>query len=192
MKLITKLYQAAYAFLLIPHLILYYLSNNRNIINEDLSRWSKEKNKPGSNIKLLLYFLTNSPDFRSIFYFRTRGIIAAILKIYCRKEKYFIIDQNTKLGGGIVTAHPYSTILNAESIGTNLYVNHLVTVGEIDGKRPTIGNNVKLYANCTVIGGISIGDNVTIGAGSVVTKSIPKNSVVVGNPARIIKTMTDI
>lgn len=39
----------------------------------------------------------------------------------------------------------------------------------------------------TVIGNINIGNNVTIGAGSVVIKSIPDNCVVVGNPARIVK-----
>ena len=38
-----------------------------------------------------------------------------------------------------------------------------------------------------MFGGITIGDNVIIGAGSVVTKDIPSNCVVVGNPARIIK-----
>lgn len=44
-----------------------------------------------------------------------------------------------------------------------------------------------IAANSTVIGEISIGDNVIIGAGSVVTKDIPSNSVYVGNPAKFIK-----
>ena len=42
-------------------------------------------------------------------------------------------------------------------------------------------------ANCVVIGEIVIGKNVTIGAGSVVTKNIPDNAIVIGNPARILK-----
>jgi len=62
-----------------------------------------------------------------------------------------------------------------------------VTIGESNGKLPTLGNNVKLYTNCTVLGDITIGDNVIVGAGAVVVKSIPDNCVVVGNPARIIK-----
>lgn len=53
--------------------------------------------------------------------------------------------------------------------------------------KPVIGDNVKICANAIVIGGITIGDNVTIGAGSVVTKSVPSDCVVAGNPARIIR-----
>ena len=52
---------------------------------------------------------------------------------------------------------------------------------------PKIGNNVTIYAGACVSGGITIGDNVVIGANAVVTKDVPDNAVVVGNPARIIK-----
>ena len=94
--------------------------------------------------------------------------------------------MTTELGGGVLTGHPYCTILNADSIGENLYVNHLVTVGEVNGKRPTIGHNVSIYTGAIVIGDIHIGNNVKIGAGAVVVKSVPDNAVVVGNPAKII------
>ena len=55
---------------------------------------------------------------------------------------------------------------------------------------PVIGKNVFLGAGCVVIGDISIGDGSVIGANAVVTKSIPPNSVAVGVPARVIKTLT--
>ncbi len=177
-----------YKIFLLPHVILYKLSKNKSDIDKDIDRWAIAKEVNGSKIRLLLNFLANSSDFRTVFYFRNRGIISKILNIYCRKEKYFIIDTTTKLGGGILTGHPYSTILNAESIGENFYVNHLVTVGEVEGKRPTIGKNVSIYTGAIVIGNITIGDNCIIGAGSVVTKSIPDNCTVVGNPARILNT----
>ncbi len=50
-----------------------------------------------------------------------------------------------------------------------------------------IGNNVWIGGSATILPGVSIGDNVVIGAGSVVAKDIPSNTVAVGNPAKIIK-----
>lgn len=52
-----------------------------------------------------------------------------------------------------------------------------------------IGNNCWLGGSVTILPGVTIGDNVTIGAGSVVVKDIPSNSVAVGNPARVVKRL---
>ncbi|MDE5790841.1 MAG: sugar O-acetyltransferase [Muribaculaceae bacterium] len=50
-----------------------------------------------------------------------------------------------------------------------------------------IGDNVWIGGSVTILPGVTIGDNVVIGAGSVVAKDIPSNTVAVGNPAKIIK-----
>ena len=50
-----------------------------------------------------------------------------------------------------------------------------------------IGKNVWIGASCTILPGVTIGDNCVIGAGSVVVKNIPQNAIAVGNPARVIK-----
>lgn len=50
-----------------------------------------------------------------------------------------------------------------------------------------IGKNVWIGSDCTILPGVEIGDGAIIGAGSVVTKSIPTNAIAVGNPARVIK-----
>ena len=55
------------------------------------------------------------------------------------------------------------------------------------GKPVSIGSNVWIGGNCVVLPGVSIGDNSVIGAGSVVTKNIPENSLAVGNPCRVIR-----
>jgi maltose O-acetyltransferase len=55
----------------------------------------------------------------------------------------------------------------------------------------TVGNNVWFGGNVVVLPGITIGNNSVIGAGSVVTKDIPDNVVAVGNPCRVIKTITE-
>jgi len=51
----------------------------------------------------------------------------------------------------------------------------------------SIGNDVWIGANCTILGGVSIGSGAVIGAGSIVTKDIPDYAIAIGNPARVIK-----
>lgn len=54
----------------------------------------------------------------------------------------------------------------------------------------TVGDNVWIGAGVSVLPGVSIGDNCVIGAGSVVVKDIPSNSVAVGNPCKVVKTIS--
>lgn len=60
---------------------------------------------------------------------------------------------------------------------------------EID--RVVIGQNVWIGLRCTIMRGVVIGDNSIVAAGAVVTKSVPPNTVVAGNPAVVIKCLTD-
>lgn len=55
----------------------------------------------------------------------------------------------------------------------------------------TIGNNVWIGAGSIILGGVTIGDNSVIGAGSVVTKSIPSNVIAVGSPCKVMRQITE-
>ena len=55
----------------------------------------------------------------------------------------------------------------------------------------TIGDNVWIGGSVTILGGVSIGDNSIIGAGSVVTRDIPANVIAVGNPCRVIRSISE-
>ncbi len=55
----------------------------------------------------------------------------------------------------------------------------------------TIGNNVWIGANVTVLPGVTIGDDAVIGAGSVITKDIPPGVLAVGNPCRVLREITE-
>ncbi|MEG2341917.1 MAG: DapH/DapD/GlmU-related protein [Bacilli bacterium] len=100
-----------------------------------------------------------------------------------------------KSGGGVIIRHACSIIINASTvIGDNCKLSQNTTIGAKLGQDsngvnqvPIIGNNVDIGANVCIIGGVHIGDNVFIGAGSVVVKDVPSYSIVAGNPAKIIK-----
>lgn len=77
-------------------------------------------------------------------------------------------------------------------IGKNVKIESGVCLGGVAGKGvPELGDNVFLGAGCCVIGGVHIGDNCIIGAGAVVVDDIPDNSIAVGVPAQVIKTVGD-
>ena len=59
----------------------------------------------------------------------------------------------------------------------------------VTAKPVVIGANVWIAGNVTIIGGVTIGDNAVIAAGSVVTKDVPPNTMVGGNPARLIRSI---
>ncbi|WP_437894981.1 serine O-acetyltransferase [Sorangium sp. So ce124] len=94
------------------------------------------------------------------------------------------IGENFRLGywGLGVVIHPDAVI------GDNCIVGQNVTIGKNFGRKraPRIGNDVYIGAGSVVIGDITVGDNVIIGANSVVNKDVPSNTVVAGNPFRII------
>lgn len=80
-----------------------------------------------------------------------------------------------------------------------IFHNHDGGVGILRSKYPgldvikpiIVGNNVFLGSRCTIMPGIKIGNNVIVGAGSLVTRDIPDNVVVVGVPAKVLKTLAE-
>ena len=165
---------------------LLFMMKNKDIIYADaLNTGTDYLNLKGC--LAVLYLLHNNRYFRSLFYFRIGPVLSMLIEWYRPGDRYFVISQTTVIGPGVKIAHPYSTILNAESIGSNFSCIHLTTLGKKNGKRPIIGDNVTLGANVSIIGDVRVGNNVIIGAGSVVVKDIPDNAIAVGNPAKVIK-----
>jgi len=69
-----------------------------------------------------------------------------------------------------------------------LYAKNAMSTGKEIGKRhPNIGNNVFIWCGAKILGNISIGDNVKIGANAVVLNDVPSNVTVVGIPGKIVK-----
>lgn len=103
------------------------------------------------------------------------------------------IHPSARIGIGFFIDHGMGVVIGETAeIGDYVTLFQGVTLGGTGkerGKRhPTLGNHVVVGAGAKILGGITIGDNVKIGANSVVLKSVSANSTVIGVPARVIKT----
>lgn len=85
--------------------------------------------------------------------------------------------------------HSFSTIITANKLGKNCKIMQQVTIGFNGNQKPTIGDNVTVCAGAKIIGGVTVGNNVIVGANAVVTHNVPDNCVVGGVPARIIRRL---
>lgn len=105
------------------------------------------------------------------------------------------VPINAKFEGIPILPHGLHGVFISKDaiIGKNVTIYHQVTIGSIHTKgsknigSPIIGNDVFIGVGAKVLGGISIGDSVKIGANTVVVKSVPNNCVVVGVPGKIVK-----
>ena len=100
------------------------------------------------------------------------------------------LSHHTQIGGGFYIGHPYGITINPNAVlGKNINIHKGVTIGQenrgIRKGSPTIGNNVWIGINSTIVGKINIGDDVLIAPGSFVNQDVPSHSVVFGNPCII-------
>jgi serine acetyltransferase len=98
------------------------------------------------------------------------------------------ICNDCEINGCIFLSDQGYMILGATAVGSGTMIGTRVTIGmdHVDGGRPKIGHNVWIGSDCVIYGSISIGDGATLLPGTVLSKSIPTNVVIQGNPARLV------
>lgn len=158
---------------------------------------TKERDPAATNA---LEIILTYPGFHAICFHR---VAHALYKKHLRLIPRMISHLGRQLTG--IEIHPGATIGNGffidhgmgvvigetTEIGENVTLYQGVTLGgtgKEKGKRhPTIGKNVVISADATVLGAITVGDNARVGAGAVVINSVPPNSTVVGVPGRVVR-----
>ena len=154
-----------------------------DLILLDFKRWCEWQNRP-VNLNVFVSFFITLKEFRTVVYKRLGWRKVFIFWIWRSQINCCLACDD--IGGGLIIQHGYSTVVVAERIGRNFHVNQCVNIVWNNNSRCVIGDNVSVYVAATIVGGVTIGNNVIIGAGAVVVNDVPDNSLVVGNPMRII------
>lgn len=170
----------------------------KRLIVQDLHRVS---HKRFSMWQLIRYLVANA-GFKVVFWFRigtflrnkSNLLMRIVYIIVSIIHKHYVLQTGiqlpigTQVGGGILFPHFSCIVINSGAvIGKNATIFQGVTIGsKRGGGVPKIGDNVVLFAGCKVIGGVTLADNVKVGANSVVTKDVQAGCVVAGIPAKVI------
>ncbi len=160
-----------------------------NIISFAFQDWSANASNSKGRLLGVLFRLAN---------YRPANAVARLLLTPGRVLYRLLVEwtlgvelpYDTEVGPGLRIYHGQALVVHKHTrIGRNCVLRQSTTIGNAGRGSgcPIIGNHVDIGANVCIIGPVHIGDNVVIGAGSVVTKSIPAGCTVVGNPARILR-----
>ena len=162
----------------------------KKVIEADRTRWGGKKH------------LLSLPQFRFLYvkrkceYWRKKNkfVFALYMMIYQRyKVKYMMdIPAKVEIGKGFRIEHIGGIVINSEAkLGENITLLNGVLIGAQNrGKKkgfPVIGNYVWIGTNAIIVGGVHIGNNVLIAPGAYVNFDVPDNSIVLGNPGKIIE-----
>lgn len=135
---------------------------------------------------------------RYLYYFRKVSTCNNnLIKLYYRFRYRLIcerhgieIPRQVSIGEGFYLGHPYNITINEKVVlGKNINIHKGVTIGQENrGQRkgvPSIGDCVWIGVNSTIVGKITIGNDVLIAPNTYVNRDIPSHSIVMGNPCKI-------
>jgi serine O-acetyltransferase len=122
-------------------------------------------------------------------------LLPSAIKFLCFLIFNSVVPYTCKIGVGSRFAYGgVGVVIHSRAvIGSRVIIGQGVTIGrqlDPDGI-PTIGNNVYISAGARILGGITIGDNVIIGANSVVIRDVQSNTIVGGVPAKLIRHINE-
>ena len=153
--------------------------------------------KPCSMLKafLIAVFRFNR-SFTYLFWHRCScyGFLMKPLAIIMRRFYQILysidIPRGTTLGYGLNLGHGMCIVVNmGTTIGNNVNLSQFVNIGtNVKGENAVIGDEVYVGPQSCIIGKIHIGDGAVIGAHSVVKHDVPSDTIVAGNPAKVIRT----
>ena len=113
--------------------------------------------------------------------------IAKLLKTLLGRKRGIMFSEKMPLGYGFYLSHGFGVVVNPSAvIGNNCTISQFTTIGAVEGKAAVVGDNVYIGPSVCLVENIRVGNNSIIGAGAVVVKDVPENTIVAGVPAKVI------
>jgi serine O-acetyltransferase len=178
------------------------MMSTRSLIKHDFrnhiayKRIKKQNNNILNRYGLFFSLFLMDTGFRGIIFYRICHSSCQYSKVRLYIAYFFFkllssieISPRANIGPGLFFPHPQCIVIGMATLGENCTVYQGVTIGAklpYHDKYPKIGDNVYIGAGSTILGDIKIGNNVTVGAKTLILDDVPDNTVVVGNPSRIL------
>lgn len=180
-----------YCIVAIPALIAYLLlhGDNKTKLKMDVNRfWMHYRGRiPSSHFQAFYYLICGIREFRNVFYMRLGYPSMLISWLLPEMVELSFATPSRFVGGGVFIQHGWTCVVDAETVGENLWINQNVTIGHQGNGHPNIGDNVRIGSGAVLLGDIKIGNNVNIGANAIVVEDVPDNCTIVSPKAKIIK-----
>lgn len=164
-----------------------------NLIRTDLKRKQAIYLADGSDVPMWKVFLSDGTSANIIYRLMQQCAsgwlmpVAMLLQYLNKFINHCVIGIKVDFGIGFVLMHPVGVVINSKvSGGINVTLESGVVIGDTKGASPLLGNNIFIGAGAKVIGGLSIGDDVNVGANAVVLKDVSSKTTAVGVPAKLI------
>lgn len=139
------------------------------------------------SFRAFYYLMCGIREFRNVFYMRLGYSSMLISWLLPEMVEFSFATPSRFVGGGVFVQHGWTCVIDAETVGENLWINQNVTIGHQGKGHPTIGDNVRIGSGAVLLGDIKIGNNVNIGANAIVVNDVPDGCTVCSPKAVIVK-----
>jgi serine O-acetyltransferase len=154
--------------------------------------WCYESDRWTAVLKVLLTDGTAAMIVYRLMQWSRRYRLVPLEMVFNKWNAFFsncIIGRGAEFGPGFVLIHATGVVINGNVRGgSNVYLEHQVTIGAERRQSPVLGDGVFVGAGAKILGSARVGDGARIGANAVVVNDVPPHTTVVGIPARVVRT----
>ena len=163
-------------------------------IRQDIRRkalWCHESDRPAALLRTLMSDGTMAMVWYRLMQRSRRWHLAPLEMLFNKLNATLcncIIGRGAEFGPGLVLIHATGIVINGTVRGgSNIHLEHQVTIGAERRQAPILGNDIFVGAGAKILGSISVGDGAKVGANAVVVNDVPSHSTVVGIPAQVVR-----